>query len=486
MQKISKPILIAAASVLGLCGLAILGANLYLQSKDVQNRIQDAASRAAGMPLRIQGTSFTPWSGVSVSGITVSQSDGKSAPLLDVSSVSVGFRFLPLLSGKIVISDVLLINPLITSVQRADGTWQPPQRYNASDAPASPGGGVPASSQPATGGTVTPVRETPATPVATPQQPVDIERLRIRNGRSLFYDNKGGLLLELEGISVVARVPADGPATGDFKIHEAIIAGALHPRKLSGHFSWANGKLDIPNIVGQWADGELTGSFLLDPAPAKRFAATVAAGNVSLKKLAEEAGMNGNGKKGGLFLKGQIAGTPGMPDSFSGSAELNLQNAVLQPLDFIRQVGDLLQVEELQMLRLKTAEAFFTIRDSKVIANKLVIQSENLVIDAEGPTSFDGKLKLMARLHVNEKLRRDSHGLLGNNFEKSDREGYTQMPFTITGSLARPKTDLLDKLIGIRIGQDIGGLLKNLFRAAPAKSPQNTQSPAPAGGGGIQ
>ena len=493
MQKFSKPILIAIVSSVGFCALALLGANLYLHSKEVPIRIQDAASRAAGVPLRIQGTSFTPWSGVSVSGITVSQNGSKATPFLDVSSVSVGLRFLPLLSGKIVISDVLLTNPLITSVQRADGTWEQPQRYKAPDASSTPAsaatsiGAVPNDVPPSeaklsdTEAEIK-VPQTTYTKPSPPRPPLDIERLRIRNGRALFYDNKGNVSMALEEISVNARVPAQGPANGSFKIRKMTFVGALHPNDMSGHFSWANGKLDIPDLVAKWADGTLAGSFHLDPLPANRFAATIAADNVSLKKLAEDAGMAGEGKKGTLFLKGQLAGTPGQTDSFAGIAELHLQNARLQPLDFIRQIGDLLQIEELQMLQLKTAVAAFTIRDSKVIADSIVIQSENLVIDADGPTSFEGKLKLKARLHINEKLRKDSHGLIGNNFEKSDREGYTQMPFTITGTLSRPKTDLLDKLVGARIGQDFGGLLKSFFRPAPAKTPPESETPAPAGG----
>ena len=54
--------------------------------------------------------------------------------------------------------------------------------------------------------------------------------------------------------------------------------------------------------------------------------------------------------------------------------------------------------------------------------------------------------------------------------------------FSVTGSLSRPKTDLLDKLTGIRIGQDLGGLIKNLFRPAPAKPDPDAATPTPPGG----
>jgi len=479
VQKFAKPILIAVGAAAILAALAILGANLYLQSNGVQSRIREAASQATGMPLQIRGTSFTPWSGVSVSGITVPKSAGGTTPLLDVQAIHVGFRFLPLLRGKIVISDILLTEPTITSVQRPDGSWEQPQTYKGTELP-DPGPPAPGNAAPVAvaspsgdGGSASPKQV---------GQPVEIERLRVRNGRSHFYDSKGVLVMALEKISVDARIPADGPATGTFKIEETTLGGFLHPRKVSGHFSWANGTLDIPDLSARWAGGNLTASFRLEPNPANRFSATIDAGNVALKKLAEDAGMVGEGKRGHLFLQARLAGSPGHPDSISGNASVSLKDARVQPLDFIRQVGDLLQIEELQMLQLKTAEAAFTIRDEKVVADRIVLESENLVITAEGTTSFEGKLKLRARLLVNEKLRRESRGLLGSNFEKSDRDGYTQMPFAITGSLARPKTDLLEKLVGIRIGQDLGGLLKNLFRA-PAPKPRNdTENTPPAGG----
>ena len=55
------------------------------------------------------------------------------------------------------------------------------------------------------------------------------------------------------------------------------------------------------------------------------------------------------------------------------------------------------------------------------------------------------------------------------------------MPFSITGTVSRPKTDLLDKLTGFHIGEDVGGLLKNLFRALPQKPKEETQK-KPGGG----
>ncbi|MEI6494148.1 MAG: hypothetical protein WCO94_16505, partial [Verrucomicrobiota bacterium] len=181
------------------------------------------------------------------------------------------------------------------------------------------------------------------------------------------------------------------------------------------------------------------------------------------------------------FSKGRLSGVSGKPETFAGRVDVSLREARFQPLDFIRQIGDLMNIQELRMFELKTAEAGLNIHDKKVTVETLVLESENLVLDATGPVGFDGKMKLQARLHLNERLRKDLAGLLSNNFKESERAGYQLMPFSITGTVSRPKTDLLDKLTGFHIGDDVGGLLKNLFRALPQK-PKAESEKQPGGG----
>jgi len=223
----------------------------------------------------------------------------------------------------------------------------------------------------------------------------------------------------------------------------------------------------------------LTGS--LETGPDRGFSVVVAAEGVLIKKLAADAGIDGEGSRGSLFSKGNLSGIAGKPETFAGKVDISLQQARFQPLDFIRQIGELMRIQELQMFELKTAEAGLKIHDKKVTVENLVLQSENLVMDAKGPVGFDGKMKLQARLHLNERLRKDLSGLLANNFKESEREGYQQMPFSITGTTSRPKTDLLDKLTGFRLGEDVGGLIKNLFRALPQKPKEEAQK-KPGGG----
>jgi ribosomal 50S subunit-associated protein YjgA (DUF615 family) len=54
------------------------------------------------------------------------------------------------------------------------------------------------------------------------------------------------------------------------------------------------------------------------------------------------------------------------------------------------------------------------------------------------------------------------------------------MPFSITGTITRPKSDLLDKLVGVRLGDDVGGLLKNLLRMPKKEKKKNKPAATPA------
>ena len=61
--------------------------------------------------------------------------------------------------------------------------------------------------------------------------------------------------------------------------------------------------------------------------------------------------------------------------------------------------------------------------------------------------------------------------VLGESLVDSEDPEYRQIPFSVTGRIDNPKTDLLDKLIGAKVGHDVGGLLVNILRSSvPQKS----------------
>ena len=474
MPKFAKYILIAAGLVLLVYLLAVLGLNIYLQSEGLQKRIQAAAESAAGSPVRIQGTHYAPWSGFSINGVSITgQSLPGQPPFLEASAVGFRFSLLALLQGKLLVSEVVVKDPSLVSLgirpEPAPGPREPEPKPSPSTV-------LPAEATPTgTGVSVAGPSQLPASPPSL----VEVKRIRILNGKAGFFDSKGALALTLTGVEILGEILPDRSIAGTYRIAGTSVGAFVHPHDVKGTFTWRNGRLVLPDLHADWAGGQLTGS--LETGSDRGFSAAVAAEGVLIKKLAADAGIDGEGSRGSLFSKGCLSGISGKPETITGQVDISLQQARFQPLDFIRQIGELMRIQELQMFELKTAEAGLRIRDKKVTVETLVLQSENLVMDAKGPVGFDGKMKLQARLHLNERLRNDLAGLLANNFKESERAGYQQMPFSITGTISRPKTDLLDKLTGFRLGEDVGGLIKNLFRALPQK-PKEEAKKNPGGG----
>ena len=124
MKKVSKAILIGLAVVLVLVVALVVGLNLYIQSPGAQARIQEELSKALRLPLKITNTSVTPWSDLRITGISIPNGD---ANFLEATSFSARYRLLPLLDGKLIITEMRVENPKVVWQQNAEGKWKLPE-----------------------------------------------------------------------------------------------------------------------------------------------------------------------------------------------------------------------------------------------------------------------------------------------------------------------------------------------------------------------
>lgn len=475
MHPIAKPLLIALGGLFLLWAGAVLLANIYLQSEAVQERLRDAISRNTGMPAKIGQTYYTPWSGVTLSSIALLREEPVGNPFLEAKSLKASVVFSDLLKGRITVRHIALETPSLEIRQPAAAVSTPTMPEPI------PVENLEAVEVPLPGPTLVQKETTPVPSPTTEEKSaeapkISVEAFRVQNGRAVFFDSKGAKTLELDGIFVDAKPEGDRRFSGTYRIERGIVWNTLRPRSFAGRFEWDNGRLNLPDLSADLAEGRLTAQ--LEWQPDQTFAMATNIESVSLKTLATDAGLDAEGTQGQLFGKLVLGGTAGQPASFVGSAEASLLEARMEPIELIRQLGELLRVDELRMLELKAAKAAFTIRDEKILVDRMLLASENFMIDATGETAFTGTLDLDARIHVNEKMRRETRGLIGKNFKTSETEGYSHMPFSVTGTLARPKSDLLDKVVGLRIGQDVGGLLKNLLRMPQKQKAKPTPTPA--------
>jgi hypothetical protein len=121
--------------------------------------------------------------------------------------------------------------------------------------------------------------------------------------------------------------------------------------------------------------------------------------------------------------------------------------------------------------------------------DELLLASPNIRLSAKGTMDFHGKLDLGSRLAINDRIRDQLFGGMRESFRQSDEPGYAAVDFQVTGTLARPKTNLMGKLVG-RDLKDLGGIINGLLggkktdraktKKVPNESPMATPATEPA------
>jgi hypothetical protein len=473
VRKFSKPILIVAGVAGAICVIGVVAANLYLQSNGVQERIRAAASAAAGMPVEIRSTSYLPWSGLVVSGVSVPGAGAGEEPLIRIDSIGVQFRFSALLAGKFVVSGVTVHGPVLNARQTSDGSWERPPAAKPSSPPqTSIAGGAEGVAE---GAAIAEAKASPSREAA-----ILPEKIRIKQGAVFLNDANGGRTGILRGVEVTLKPAPDGTISGKFKVSEGEFFGRLIVSEIRGTIFWRRDHFEIPGLEAQWAGGVVTGGVVLNWGSEARFVCHAKVSDVSLKKLASDSGVLSEGADGFLFGTGELTGVTGDPKTFKGSARIELRSARFVPVDFVRQIGEMLAIDELQIFELQEATADLVVSDEQVVATKVLLESRNLAIEAAGPVSFGGELNLDAKLQLNEKLRKGLRALVGRSLVASEREGYMALPFSVSGTVSRPESNLLEKIAGMKISSDVGNVLQNFLRMPASKKPKKDAAGTPA------
>ena len=142
-------------------------------------------------------------------------------------------------------------------------------------------------------------------------------------------------------------------------------------------------------------------------------------------------------------------------------------------------VGQLLQIEELMQLDLQQAQAKFRLATGKFLIDELVLRSPNLQLSATGSVSFDGKLALESTLTINEKIRGQLFRGIRENFVATADPGRFALPFHISGTVERPRTDLMERAVGADL-KDLGGVIDALLGRSKGKKKKNADAVTPA------
>jgi type II secretion system protein N len=490
----SRVLLTALGLIVSLALLILLAVNMYVQSRGTQARIQHELSQRLGTTLRIQRISVTPWAGLKLTGITIPQSHaGVAQDFLKAKTFRLRIRFSSLFGGQLVIKEISLINPEVVWAQNADGKWRIPSLPVEPGPPPEPPGlpeKAPAQEPPPA-----PVAPAPAVvesgppPAASAPFTPEIQRVSVVRARFRFLDEKLQSVASFEDVDFRSNFRTANDLRGNVAIARTSLRDRVFLQQLQSPIHYDSNELDFSAITAQAADGQITGRFTIQPqAEDSPFTVSIKFKEVQADKIITEAGGTPGTVTGKLEGQLDAAGRTADPDALSGSGAIILHDGQVRQYSLLLALGQLLQIQELQQLRLDQAQVKYHITPGIVTIDEMVFRSENIRLSATGTVTFDGKLHLESRLAVNEKVRSQLFRAIRDNFKPLDESGYTAVDFQVSGTVGRPKTNLMDKLIG-RDLKDLSSVITGLMgggksekkkkpaEAAATPAPEGTASP---------
>ncbi|MDP9005104.1 MAG: hypothetical protein M3N12_09995 [Verrucomicrobiota bacterium] len=517
-------LLIVLGAIVGVAILILLGVNLYVQSQGTQARIQQELSQRLGTTLHIRRISVTPWAGLKLSGITIPQTQpGVSANFLTAKTFQLRIKFGSLFAKRLVIKEISLINLDVVWAQNGDGKWRvpslplprapvvsvPPPPPEQIEPAVSPPPTVPTPTEsvpvvvekkeqaPEVAPPVVELPEPPPAPVEAEKSPAftpEIQRVNLTGGRFLFLDEKLKQVAMFDDVRFRSNFRTATDLRGSISIEKTSLQDRFFLEQFQSDLRYAPDELDLSQIKASAGGGEITGRFTLLPQTEDSpFTASVKFHDVQVDRIVSDAGGIPGTIKGRLEGFIDAAGTTADRNALSGSGEIVLHEGYIQQYSLLVALGQLLQIEELRQLHLEQAQLKFHLSPGVVTIDKAILSSKNIRLSAVGTVGFDGKLQLESQLAVNEKMRSQLFQAIRGKFKATGEPGNYAVNFQVSGTVGRPKTNLMDQLIGRDLGSVISSFIgggksekqkkKKSAEAAPTgpvATPAPTEVPSPA------
>jgi hypothetical protein len=495
VKKLSRVLFITLVTILGVALLILIGVNMYVQSQGTQARIQQELSQRLGTVLLVRRISVTPWWGLKLTGITIPQSQpGVSPDFLTAKAFRLRIRFTSLFAQRLVIKEISLINPEVVWAQNADGKWRlptlplPPQENLVASVPVPAPVTEPPSTPPnektevqeapsvnPTAASVSDEIETKAAPF-TPE----IERVNLVRGSFRFLDEKLKSVATFDGVDFRSNFRTATDLRGNITIAKTSLRDRFFLQQLQSPLRYDPVELDFSQITARAGEGEITGRFTMQPqATDSPFTVSVKFHDVQADRIISDAGGSRGTMTGKLEGYLDAWGTTADPNALSGAGEIILHDGQVRQYSLLVALGQLLQIQELQQLHLDQAQVKYHITPGVVTIDELIFRSENIRLSAVGTVSFDGKLQLESQLAVNEKMRKQLFRAIRENFQPINEPGYTAVNFQVSGTVGRPKTNLMDRLIG-RDLKDLSSVISGLMGGGKSERKKKKEAEADA------
>lgn len=517
MTKLVRRLITSVILIAALFGLALLGANLYVQAPGPQQQIRQRLSAVLGLPVEVARAVYTPWGGLRMNRIRAIGPDQR--PVMHADTFVLGISSWDLLRGRIVITSLSLEMPEVLLAQDAEGRWlwqkmraakeapvvavAPPDPANPPSpaAPATPA--VPAPPAPGSAPTDPPAPVAAATPAAPPPPaapappppavsnlrmltfPPGFERVKLQKASLTFLDARGRRVAVLEEVDLDLR-PLPGGSPTDFTGRIAFTRAGFDDDKVrlteySSSVKFLNGVLLMPDGAGNIAEGRIESKLTIRPTEAgSPYELDARLANVSLGRLVGDAGGDAEFATGRLEGTLHLTGLASDPDSRTGGGKLRLLDGQFRRSGLLKTFGDRSKIEELRKPEFKLATLDYKVEGREITAEPLELASANLRLLARGDCKLpDGTLDLSAKLILAPNIARQLPSMLSGQFSPSpDTPGEKFIEFKVGGTVTNPSTDLFEKTLSAPVQSVLSRFFGRRKKADEPEPPDPTPTPS--------
>jgi hypothetical protein len=302
----------------------------------------------------------------------------------------------------------------------------------------------------------------------------------IKDGNFSFLNQFGALLASFKGVDFRTSIRSAAALHGDTEVARISLRDRFFLEQLRSQLRYEPDVLELSKISARAASGDVNGYFAMQPeAEDSPFTTSVRFRDVLADQIVENAGGPRGMVKGKLEGSFQASGKTADPNALIGNGEIFLRDGWIQQYSLLVLLGQVLQIEELKELHLEQAEAKYHLSPGLVTVDELILRSPNIRLTASGTVAFDGKLKLDSQLAINDRIRGQLFKAIRENFQPTNEPGYSAINFQVVGTVDRPSTNLVERLVG----RDLSSMLNSLFggkRDRSKKKKKQVEEAAPA------
>lgn len=424
-----RKILIAAATLVLLAGVAVAGVGLYLvrklNSTELEKAILDQAKATLGTELRVKKMDISLLSGVTLEGVAVKNPAPFPGDLLAADAFVLRYRLLPLLAGRVEVERLALEKPaLALAMDRRGG-------FNYEKL----GGGQAAKTSPSAPAGAVPLR-------------IVMKSLAVENGQVAMKDAAEARLMAVDDIDFRSAFEVSGGAAhgkGDVTIGSVNVADLLFVRGVSAPLSMSKDKVSLAPIRGAFGGGVVTGDVNVDLKGGFRFATEIAIAGAKLKTLLEEA-RSPAALSGILSGKARFEGSGGLA-TMRGKGSADIGSCRAEESRVLALLAAVLQVPELANPDFEACHVEFQQTGSRFATPVLNLTGDAVRLSGNGTLNLDTSgLDYQMTLALSPKLfaRVTRPELRGAFAQRSD--GFVSLDFRLYGTTLEPKTDLMARL----------------------------------------